>query len=250
MEMFEYLKLYSEDIPKWLTEYSPSCGISFSDVVSSRIAYYPGFGSDGSMLKVCNMSHSVHSFFHLDYLNSREKVMNEIDRLPGYHRIGHVEWNVDDILPNGFYPIKEFLSDRIIKLRVYFSRDSDHHIMTDILERDEDMDESYGAKRIALTTISADGIEFYYQVFVKEYNVVPWIMLLQDHGLGCNYNLFGAGGILHEIMYRYGAWPKFIICENVHATRIYNGYERIEDVMPIVGGIDRSVRFLYRQHNE
>ncbi len=247
MEIHEYLKQYREEIPSWLATYKASDKISFKDIMSSRIGYYPGFGNDGSLLKVGNMSQAVHSFIHLDYLNTRENIIKQINHVQGYHPIGHIDWRPEDLLPNGPYPFDKYLNSRQREIRDLFSKDSDHHIMTDILQRDFDRDDSHGSERIAITTISADGIEFYYQLFVKEYSVNPFLFLLQDHGFGCNYDKFGNGGILYRIMRQYHSWPTFIICDNVHGTRIYDGYERIENIEPVIGGMHRNVRHLYQR---
>ena len=67
IEMHQYLKNYREEIPAWLKNYTRGEKITFKDIMSSRVAYYPGSGHDGMLMRVGNMSHSVHSFLYVDY---------------------------------------------------------------------------------------------------------------------------------------------------------------------------------------
>lgn len=245
MEMHEYLGLFRENLPEWLSEYNEGDAISFKDVMSSRVAYYPGYWRDGTMLKVGNMSHSVHSFIHLDYLNEYEEDMSQIERLPGYRSIGHFDWTIDDILPHGFQVYKT-------SYRPWFNpntwaNNQSPHYFTEILERLPSKDDNYGAKRIALTSLCADGIDFYFQLFVKEYKKTPWLFLLQDHGFGCNYDRFGKDGLLDRIMTDHNSWPEFVICDNKNGTTIWDGYAKIENITPVIGGMHHNVRSLFRK---
>ena len=112
-----------------------------------------------------------------------------------------------------------------------------------IMERDEDRDNSWGAEHFVITFLFADGIATYYQLFVKEYSKAPWLFLLQDHGFGCNYDCFGAGGILDEIIQKRKCYPSFVICG--HNTRIWRGYEKVVDVSPVYGGMHQNRLDLY-----
>ena len=98
-EMHEYLKQYREQIPDWLINYKPREDFIFEDEIESRLAYYPGFGYDGTMLTVGNKSHAVHSFVHSDYMNTRDNVERQINHVRGYHIIGRKEWNIEEVLP-------------------------------------------------------------------------------------------------------------------------------------------------------
>lgn len=42
-----YLSQYREEMPKWLENYSEKTPLSFSEIMSGRIGYYPGSGFDG-----------------------------------------------------------------------------------------------------------------------------------------------------------------------------------------------------------
>ena len=64
-EMISYLKDYREEVPAWLSDYLQGKQFSFKDIMSSRVGYYPGSEYDGTLIKVGNMSHSVHSFLYV-----------------------------------------------------------------------------------------------------------------------------------------------------------------------------------------
>lgn len=246
MEMHKYLKQYREEVPEWLTNYKPGDIIAFRDVISSRIAYYPGFYKDGSLLKAVNPSQAVHSYIFADYWNSKELNLKQLDNVKGYCKIGHIDWEEEDILPKGNY----ILNTEGYEKDQYGDQDKPleykPHCMTGIYSRDKFVDESIGPERIAITLLCRDGIDAYYQLFICEYKNIPWIFLLQDHGLGgMNYDKFGADGLLDFIMMKNSAYPKYVICENGRGTQIWEGYKKIEEAHPVIGGMHHNVRFLW-----
>ena len=58
-EMITYLKDFREEEPEWIARYLRGEQLSFRDIMSSRVGYYPGSEFDGTLIKVGNMSHSV-----------------------------------------------------------------------------------------------------------------------------------------------------------------------------------------------
>ena len=44
----EYLSNYREEEPAWIGNYLRGQQITFRDIMSSRVAYYPGSGYDGT----------------------------------------------------------------------------------------------------------------------------------------------------------------------------------------------------------
>ena len=228
--MHEYLKKYREDVPQWLLDYQPGDKVSFDEFMQCRIGYYPGAGFDGNLVKVGNWSHSVHCFLHADYGISREELEQELGKdgcFTGYHSIGRVDWS-DTIRVCG----PQGLLD-----------DVDPYCFMEIFERNMDKDESWGAKRIAVTFLYADGIQTYKQLFVKQYKKAPWLFLLQDHGFGGSYDRFGRGGILDRIIQKEEDKPEFVIC-GVN-TDIWGGYYRVDRALATCGGMHRTSRLLY-----
>lgn len=241
--MTEYLKTYREDVPQWLAGYSTGDFVSFSDFMAGRIGYYPGSGTDGSMIKVGNISHSVHCFIHADYRMDRKEMECHL-RLPrcvyGYHEIGRVEWTGKDILPNGGYPSRE-IDGKCPEN--WYDRDNPYYLLV-IYERDRDRDDSWGAERLAIAFFMTDGIAAYNNLFIHEYRKAPWLMLLQDHGLGGNYDKFGRGGILDRIIRRSGIRPEFVMLG--HPTVLWEGYERVLGAREMRGGMHEDWRSLHK----
>ena len=241
--MIEHLRNYKEDMPQWLADYRAGDFVPFSDFMAGRVGYYPGSGTDGSLIKVGNISQSVHCFIHADYWMERKEMERHL-RLPrcvhGYHEIGRVEWTGKDILPHGEYPSLE-IAERCPDN--WYDRDNPYYFLV-IYERDSNRDDSWGARRLAIAFFMTDGIATYNNIFVHEYRKAPWMMLLQDHGLGGNYDRFGRGGILDIIISRSGIRPEFVMLGP--ATVIWRGYDRVLGVQDVRGGMHDVYRCLYR----
>lgn len=237
MYVKDYLSKYREEEPAWIGKYLRGEQITFKDIMSSRVAYYPGSGFDGTLLKEGNVSHSVHSFLYVDYGISRKELENHLaqtDSILGYHPIGKIEWTEADLLPNGQYPINNKKKPMFFEPNTFVVPNERPYCFSLIMERDEGRDDSRGAEHFVITFLFADGIATYYQLFVREYSKAPWIFLLQDHGFGCNYDRFGRGGILDSIIAESGICPTFVLCGD--NTRIWKGYSKAAGVLPICDG--------------
>ena len=246
IDMISYLKGFREEVPTWLNEYLQGKQLTFKDIMSSRVAYYPGSGYDGTLIKVGNKSHSVHSFLYVDYGVKRTVLENHLaqrDSLLGYHSIGKLEWNESDIMPNGQYPLMVRRKPLYGDPNTFVDHDETPYCLSLIMERDEDRDDSWGAEHFVVTFLFADGIATYYQLFVREYSKAPWLFLLQDHGFGGNYDRFGRGGILDEIIMVNHCYPRFVICAT--NTRIWRRYEQVMDVSPVFGGMHNHRRHIF-----
>ena len=244
--MNEYLKHHREEEPEWIGKYLRGEQITFKDIMSSRVAYYPGSGYDGTLLKEGNMSHSVHSFLYVDYGISRQELENHLaqkNSIRGYHPIRRIEWGETDIMPNGQYTMTINKKPLYFEPTTFVDPDEKPYCFSLIMERDEDRDDSRGAEHFVITFLYADGIATYYQLFVREFSKSPWIFLLQDHGLGCNYDRFGKGGILDAIISESNLYPTFVICGD--NTRIWKGYKRVKGVASVYGGMHHNRRDLF-----
>ena len=242
-EMISYLSNYREEEPEWVSRYLHGDQITFKDIMSSRVAYYPGSGDDGTLIKVCNKSHSAHSFLYVDYLVKRKELEDHIaqkNSFLGYHPIGKIEWQESDLMPNGQYPLGFDIKPKHGRPDTFVDKEEKPYCFSVIMERNEDKDDTWGAKHFVVTFLFADGIATYYQLFVKEYSKTPWLFLLQDHGWGGNYDKFGARGLLDRIIQRNHCFPTFVLCAG--NTRIWRRYDKIEEVSPLEYGN----RYLYK----
>lgn len=246
-DISSYLSQFEEEIPEWLRYYKEGAKVPFSLVMSDRIGYYPGSGYDGTLIKVCNISKSVHSFLYVDYGLSKKDLLNHLSQpnsILGYHSIGRIEWDEKDIMPNGQYPLN--VNKRPLHAldpKWFVDPNEKPYCFTVIMERDADKDDDWGAKRFAVTFLFADGIATFYQLFCREYCKAPWIVLLQDHGFGGNYDRFGKGGILDVLMKNNEVFPEYVLCAD--GTTIWDGYEKVKGLPPVFGGMHHNSRQLY-----
>lgn len=243
-----YLSKYQEEIPKWLRDYKNGDEVTFADIMSSRIGYYPGSGFDGTLMKVGNKAHAVHSFLYVDYGISKKDLIDHLAQpssILGYHSIGRIEWEERDLMPNGQYPLNVNKKPLYNQDPCWFVlKNEKPYCFTEILERDEDKDETWGAIRFCVTFLFADGIASYYQLFCKEYKKAPWIVLLQDHGFGGNYDCYGKGGLLDAIIIKNQIRPPFVLCSD--HTRIWHSYELVDGLPPVSRIEIHDSRRLYR----
>lgn len=241
--MTEYLKTYREDMPQWLADYRIGDFVPFSDFMSGRVGYYPGSWTDGTLIKVGNMSQSVHCFIQVDYWMDRQYLERHLS-LPrcvhGYHEIGRVEWTGKDILPHGEYPSLEIARRRP---KDWYGLANPYYFLV-IYERDKDRDDSWGAERFAVAFFKTDAIAMYNSLFVHENRKAPWILLLQDHVLGGNYDKFGRSGVLDRIIIKSKIRPEFVILG--HSTVLWDGYEKVQEAGEVRGGMYRDWRSLHR----
>ena len=241
----EYLSKYRDDMPEWLKRYEPGKNVMFIDVISGRIGYYPGSGFDGQLIKLGNRSHSVHTFLYVDYLVSEALLTEHINRpgcITGFHMIGCVKYKKSDLLPNGSHPLC-ISNDTICEPGLFLDDTYEWYCVMYIWERDKDRLEDWGAERFATVFLCDDGIDAYYQLFVKEYRKAPWIFLLKDHGFGCNYDSFGRNSLLDKIITSSGIYPKYVLLgEN---TEIWKNYSNTY-CFPEMGGMHNDDRWLFQ----
>lgn len=244
--MIDYLKQYKADIPYWLKNYKDGIDVTFDTVMGGRVGYYPGSGFDGNLVAVANKAHCVYSFLYVDYMVKKEELVNMMNEgsFHGYHSIGRIEWNEQDIMPDGQYTITVNYTPRQDPM-TFVDKSIEPYCFTEILERNSDKDDEWGAERFSITFLFADGIATYFQLFVKHYMKAPWLFLLQDHGFGGNYDRFGMNGYLDAIIRESNIRPEYVICAK--NTRIWDGYSEIQSIEPTHGGMHNSERLLFKR---
>jgi len=81
-DLISYLSNYREETPVWLEHYLQGEQITFKDIMSSRVAYYPGSGDDGTLIKVCNISKNVHEVWAQNRMNEGNRIVILCSILP------------------------------------------------------------------------------------------------------------------------------------------------------------------------
>lgn len=229
-DMIAFLKKYREEEPEWLRDYANGKQPTFSDVMSSRVGYYPGYYQrcecDGTLIKVANMSQTVHSFLYVDSTLGRtrlEENLAQSNSFNGYHLAGKIEWQESDLPPIAQHHIFKAKGDK----------QETPYCFTAIMERDEEKNDTWGAKLFAITFLFANSIDVYYWLFIKEYSKAPWILLLNEAYSGLVLEKYIRGS--HNL-------PSFVIFAK--NARKWDGYEKVDNVHPVFGQF-RKRRDLY-----
>jgi len=230
IDIISYLKDYREEIPAWLKDYLQGKKLSFMDIMSSRVAFYPGYyqrcNCDGTLIKVGNKSHSVHSFIYADSVK-RETLERQIakeDSFRGYHPVSKIEWQESDIMPSGQHPI----------LKPIRNIQETPYCFSIVMERDEDKDDTWGAAHFVVTFIFGYNINIYYWLYRKEYSKAPWLFILNERYKGT---------IFERDIQRSRCYPQFVIFAK-NANK-WKEYEKVVNASPVFGEF-RKKRDLYK----
>ena len=74
-----------------------------------------------------------------------------------------------------------------------------HLISLEILQRESGLNDAHGPSRLAILFLGADAIATYDALFCQgDGTRSPYVVVLQDHGFGGNYDSFGEGGTLEQ----------------------------------------------------
>ncbi len=245
----EYLLPYYKPTPDWLER--PFDRNAFF----SRTVYYPGSGRledgiDDQPVRVCNLARATHAYIYVDYGVRMEEMYEELRRRPGrcfqgYTVLGKVqELEPCDLFPNFTSWPTCLLDDRAREN----AKIHEPYFSYAVFERDKNQDRSHGASRFAVLFVGADGFATYDALYCQgDTTSPPFLALIQDHGWGCNYDEFGAGGLLEKIAYGTCTFPKFLLVGD--NTEPWHGYHDT-GAEPDPGGKYDHLRRLFRRDND
>lgn len=241
----EYFKDATEQTPNWLKEYKKGDKPAFKEIFNGgRIVYYPGSGYDGQPIKTFNIAHYAHTFFYVDYLIDRENIINALTEdhaFNGYKNIGIIEYQERDLSPRGWTPHYHPTPEEMEDMRYHHANSGDSYCLVFVFEREPNLDGEHGCDRFAVVTLKADGIATFDALFANNHKA-PDVLILQDHGFGCNYNYFGRGGALNQIADATNCYPLFtMVADN---TDSWENYEKVPDVHHALGS---HMRWLYKR---
>jgi hypothetical protein len=246
----EYLNIYyKEEVPVWLNIFSDDSTFKIEEFFQSRVVFYPGSGNDGHAVKVFGSSHSAHCFLYADYTVGAGSIKVALGSL-GSSLSGYKTIFRKDLLEKDFSPYcwrSQTSLEQQDSWREHFHRMPSFKVQSfgflEILQREEDLNDSHGAKRLAILFLGADGHAAYDALFCQYEQKSPFAVLLQDHGFGGNYSQFGRDGIMNEIAVINKRTPKIILVGQ--GTEPWLNFKKVESLEPTFGGWADFPRFLY-----
>ncbi|MYB34117.1 MAG: hypothetical protein F4X92_03110 [Gammaproteobacteria bacterium] len=256
LELVDVLREEQEQMPEWLED--PPFGFNRKDFFRNRTLFYPGSGGDGHPVKLCARSNAAHTFIYVDYGVSRDNIQEWLEGpdpeelpqerpLPAaqYRFLGYtVEYEQclkqEDLRPGGWTQhasptnSRDFVGDNFIPYALFV-----------VLKRDENFDDAHGPERLAGLFVGGDGIATYDALYCQaDGTPSPYLVVLQEHGFGGNYDSFGQGGLLEQIASKCNVWPKWLLVAD--NTDIWDGYEKTLSLGER-GGQHNHERNLYRR---
>ena len=212
----------------------------------SRTIYYPGSGDDGQPVKLCALSHVAHAFVYVDqgicWNTLAERLADQDQGFRGYKPIHDENVSQNQLRPSEWTQhIKQVEAKRSNSFQSSFVNPFARFV---VLERQVD-DEDHGPWRLAILFIGGDGFASFDALYCQEDEVPPpFLIVIQDHGFGGNYDRFDCGGLLERIACRTGVLPKFLLVAD--CSNPWSGYEDTgADAEP--GGLHGHPRSLFHR---
>ncbi len=230
--MVKRLLPIAEEVPGWLQRHKKGNSVDFQEVLLSRTLYYPGSSLDGQPMCTFNTARTCHVFIYNSHLTPFDK--SHIETIKGYHLIDTVapftdgikkESNVEYDLPRG--------------LRAW----DDGNPVIYILERDDEYDDTFGGKRIALVSTRGSGTILYKSFYCNGKHVKPpFVLVLEDVGIRFG-DKFGGGGPMEQLADQADIYPTFFLVSS--STFPWKNTHRLKDTGSVVGGMHSNSRRLY-----
>ena len=233
----EYFSADKEYIPLWLANHKKGDKVNISELLNSRIVYYPGAGTDGSPIRTFNTAHAAHVFVYVDYGYDKQKIDSELsdDAFVGYHLHHEQDVTKNELLPRAFLSHVTEEERQVAILGYDMSiRPEDGFALLKIYERNEEFGEEHGAQRFAILYIGADA-NLTYDVLFGNTDRSPYACVVcANMGSGCA--CFVKNSLLEQIAIRTNRLPKYLLCMRGYG---WEGYGMLKTVSSTRG--DRYV---------
>jgi hypothetical protein len=209
----EYFSADKEYIPLWLANHKKGDKVNISELLNSRIVYYPGAGTDGSPIRTFNTAHATHVFVYVDYGYDKQKIDSELsdDAFVGYHLHHEQAVTRNELLPCAFHSHVSNEEMRFAASGYNMSiRPEDGFALLKIYERNEDYTDDHGAERFAILYIGADA-NLTYDVLFGNTDRSPYACVVcANMGSGCT--CFVRDSLMERIAIRANRFPKYLLC--------------------------------------
>lgn len=256
MELANFLEHHEkESMPEWLEaielDDEVSNAVRVQNFFSSKLVFYPGSGSDGQPVQLFGSNHACHCFVYADYGLSQERLETEITNhgFEGYSTFKRIHLKKCEILSH-WQPHLEADEFKKAQEKSKDWVDISLYAFLEILQRDTGLDDTHGAKRLAILFLGADGIACYDALFCQQHSKPLFGLVLQDHGLSGNYDRFGKDGLMERVARRTNRYPQYLLVAN--NTHAWQGYMKVPDLnfSVSIGAMHHHNRYLFKHLND
>lgn len=242
--MYYSLKQDIEEMPNWLRDYKLGDKINLREVLSNRVLFYPGAGTDGQPIKAFNTTHTLHTYLYSDYWMSLDgaRRIYENDKVKGYVPYDIIMFPIEELMP-------ATISADLCVDHKWNKEYPDKFCTMCIYERISEYDDNHGAERFALIYTNEDAYRVFNITFHPRNRIpAPYAIVLQEHGFGGNYDKWGRDGLLEKIAIKYSIYPKYYIIGMNNTTPWSYSYPCHDGRM--IGGCARWPRELFKHKKE
>ena len=209
----EYFFKDQEPMPLWLNHHKEGEKVNISNLLDSRIVYYPGAWFDGTPIRTFNSANAAHVFVYADYGYEKEKVNHTLSdgAFKGYHLHHTQDVSQKELLPHApRYHITEEEMNFAVSGYDMSIRPADAFAILKIYERNEEFGEEHGARRFAILYIGADANATYDALFGNT-DRSPYACVVCAN-MGSGYTCFVKDSLLEMIAKRTNRFPKYLLC--------------------------------------
>lgn len=243
--LVEALHEYAEPLPEWL-DGEGDLAFDRQRFFASRTVYYPGCGFDGHPVKLCSLSHAAHTFVYVDQSIDEAEIMEELQDpvygFRGYDQIHSEHVSEETLRPGGW--AAHVAPHEAMHAGDFAGGFAEPFARFVVLGREERLDHCHGPRRLAILFVGGDGHATFDALYCQgDETPAPFMIVLQDHAWGGNYDAFGGGGLLEQIAIQCWARPGLLLVAD--NTLPWQGYHDVgAEAEP--GGGGQHPRRLFR----
>lgn len=223
-----YFSNEKEPLPLWLENHQKGERVDISELLNSRIIYYPGARTDGSPIRTFNSAHAAHVFLYVDYGLNRDEIESALTEsaFAGYHLYHEQDVSRTELSPYApFYHVTE--DERRLAIEGYDMsiRAEDSFAILKIYERNGDFGEEHGASRFTVLYLAADANAAYDALFGNTKRT-PYACVVCNN-MGSGMTCFTKGSLIELIAKRTNRFPKYLLCAKDYG---WDGYRMLRTV--------------------
>lgn len=180
-------------------------------------------------MSVCSRAHAAHSFIYVNYGVSQRTLEDRLHGLGGQglrgYRVEREQSVAESVLRPGGWTAH--VDPAKLHKDVYRFASGSPFAFFVVLVRHADHGADHGPERLAMLFIGGDGHATYDALYGQNDGTLPpFLVVIQDHGMGGNYARFGAGGLLECIACKCDVKPQWLLVGRRGSSRYepWSGY--------------------------